>query len=121
MNLIILLKTKKQMPKPNKNQIMIGVFIVAVIALAYFNNFIKSNGQITQASASEVVCTIDQYKDCTIDQLNGLVTNLNTQVDGQNQLITSLQANLAKAQTNKTNLESQKSLIISARDAKLKK
>ena len=112
--------TFPNMPKNSKN-IIIGLVAIAILVLAFIGEQNAKQGQITQASASESTCSVDNYKTCTIDELNSLVSNLNSQVDTQNQLITDLQANLNKAQTNKTNLENQKTLIISQENSKLAK
>ena len=111
------------MTLPTSKQIQTFAVIALIAGVAYLG-MNPANGvkpQITEASASEKICSVNQFKDCTIDEQNGLVANLNSDLEAQNKLIVDLTANLEKAKTNKTNIENQKALVISSRDAKLTK
>ena len=106
----------------NKHTIIFFSVIILLGGIAFTQSqTTKPAGQITPASASEKVCSVSQFKDCTIDQQNGLVANLNLDLQEQNKLIVDLAANLEKAKTNKTNIENQKVLVINSRDSKLTK
>jgi len=101
----------------NKNTIIFSAVLALIVGLAIFQSTLTKAP--APAVASGEVCTTNDFKACDLTELNELVTSLNSDLEVQNKLIVDIQANLEKAQTNKKNLENQKSLIVTSRDSKL--
>jgi hypothetical protein len=106
------------MKLPTKTQMQTTAGIALLLGIAYLG-MNPATPKISEAS--EKICSVSQFKDCSIDEQNKIVATLNTDLEEQNKLIVDLSANLEKAKTNKTNIENQKNLVISSRDAKLTK